>query len=291
MYLKYFWQQKIIVILLLGIVLLSNYHNEILAAFPSLSGYFVLILSFLLCVIILIILINQIRDVEVLKAEFVKVIAHKFRTPLTEIRWATENLKNPSTTIHDRDLALNQIDQSRQKLNEIVDLLTGLLKFDNQMEYAFEAVSFRELFDESLLKYSKQIRDKKISFSIQQNPDIPLIIIDGKKIQFILDTLLDNAINYNKTGGEIITTINHDKNGIIFKISDSGIGIEKGNLNKIFSKFYRGKNARLADTEGLGLSLHIAGEIAKKHKGTLVAYSKGLDKGSTFILTIPKRTA
>jgi signal transduction histidine kinase len=277
-------------ILVLGIiVILTVFKTQILSGLSSLPFFTIDVLTILLAVIILVIFARQQREADELKNEFVKVVTHKFRTPLTEIRWAIESLRDNNITIQDKNVALDQVDQARQKLNEIVDLLVGLVKFDDKMQYAFEAVSLRELFDESLQKYAGQIKEKNIAFSIQQNPDIPLIIIDGKKIQFILDTLLDNAISYSKAGGKITTTISQDTQKIFFKITDTGIGIELNDLDKIFEKFYRSTDSRLADTEGLGISLHIAREIARKHDGDLRAESDGKNMGATFVLEIPKK--
>ncbi|MEI8339684.1 MAG: HAMP domain-containing sensor histidine kinase [bacterium] len=282
-------KQSNLIIILGIIILLTIFKTQILTSLSSLPFFTIDILSIILAIIILIIFSRQQSEADELKNEFVKVVTHKFRTPLTEIRWATESLKDNNITNLDKGLALDQIDQARQKLNEIVDLLVGLVKFDDKMEYAFEAVSLRELFDESLQKYAGQIKEKNIAFSIQQSPDIPLIIIDGKKIQFILDTLLDNAISYSKSGGKITTTISQDTQKIFFKITDTGIGIEANDLNKIFEKFYRTTDSRLADTEGLGISLHIAREIARKHDGALYAESAGQNQGATFTLEIPKK--
>lgn len=284
-------KQSIVLFLVLIIILINLLGTNLISALIGfvLPVYLIPIITFVFGITIWLMFVFSHNDSEETKNDFISIVMHKFRTPLTEIRWATETLKQTDSSIQDKDFALSQIDQARQKLSEIVDLIVGLVKFDNKMEYAFEATSFRELFDEALKKYSGRIREKNISFSIPKVQDIPLIIIDSKKIQFVIDTMLDNAIRYSHKEGQITTLIDQDPEKIIFKVSDNGIGIKSGDSEKIFSRFYRGANAKSADTEGVGISLHISRMIAEAHGGKLYVESEGLNKGSTFTLEIPKR--
>jgi signal transduction histidine kinase len=111
---------------------------------------------------------------------------------------------------------------------------------------------------------------------------------DSAHIKFVIKTIIENAIQYTKEGGNINVrnVIDHDK--ILFSVKDNGIGINPNEIKLIFSKFYRTEEARSMDTEGMGIGLFVAKEIINRHKGKIQAESQGINKGSTFSFWIPK---
>ncbi|ETB63853.1 MAG: Signal transduction histidine kinase [Parcubacteria bacterium RAAC4_OD1_1] len=114
-----------------------------------------------------------------------------------------------------------------------------------------------------------------------------MLTIDTKKISFVIDTLIENAILYSKEEGKIIIDCVYDNEKIILFVNDNGIGLRPINKFMLFSKFYRGKRAKLMNTDGMGLKLYLSKEIIKRHKGKIYAKSKGKDMGSTFFIEIP----
>ncbi len=243
-------------------------------------------LSFLL--VILIIFLFILREIENIKIknEFITIVTHKFRTPLTGIRWSIDMLQKDITLTEKKDLLL-EMQKTNDRLMEIVNLLVGFAKFDKRLHYAFEAVSLRELVGISLEKYSSLLCRKKIEFLIDSDKELPLIIIDKAKIQFVIDMLIDNAIKYSLNGGSINISFEINKKYIVLKVKDTGIGISYLDSKKLFKHFFRSKSAKIMDTEGLGLGLYTAKKIVVQHKGHLWAESKGSNKGSTFFMELP----
>lgn len=227
------------------------------------------------------------RRFEVLKYEFVNIVTHKFRTPLTYVNWSIENLKKNQTTDERAD-SIRQIENASNRLIELMDILIGMAKIDDGYAYAFKATAFRELIENTLKLYYDRIKEKNIKFNIEVAQDLPLIAVDVKRMEFVIKVLIENAFKYTPRSGliEMRVTFEHNK-AIRFAITDSGIGIKRSDLPHIFSKFFRSHEATSADTEGMGLGLYISKNIIKRHGGRIWAESSGNNEGSTFIFEIP----
>jgi len=275
-----------VVFLTLALVLLTGINFLKDTNLALLNSSIILAISGLLIVAIVLLFIY--REVENKKTQdqFITIVTHKFRTPLTAIRWTIDMLQKDITLLEKKDL-LMEMQKADERLMEIVDLLVGFAKFDRKLEYAFEAVSLSEILSTSLNKYSAMIRSKNIKFSLDSDKELPLVIIDKSKIQFVVDMLVDNALKYTPADGLIKASFAQAEKSITLKINDNGIGFSFFDGKKIFKHFYRSKSARLLDTEGLGLGLYAAKNIVKHHKGKLWAESPGPNLGSTFNLELP----
>ncbi len=102
-----------------------------------------------------------------------------------------------------------------------------------------------------------------------------------------MQMVLENAITYSPTGGSISISAEAKRDTLIISVKDSGIGISKEDMARLFSKFFRSSNASRAHTEGLGIGLYLSHDILKRHGGALWAESEGAGKGSTFFFEIP----
>lgn len=227
------------------------------------------------------------RENEVMKNEFMTIVAHKFRTPLTAIRWSTEILKS-DVTHEEKQVLLKRLVHASERLSEIVDLLVDFLKYDKGLEYAYKATSLREMIFESIKRSSEIVQEKNIKLSIDPMTSIPLIVIDEAKIQFVIDTVLDNAFKYTPKDGSVAITVGQNNSSVTITITDSGIGIAPKDARRILTRFFRADNAKKMDTEGLGLGLHTAQKIIRDHGGDLKIKSPGEHKGTSVTIEIPK---
>jgi two-component system sensor histidine kinase CiaH len=256
---------------------------------PGLNSFedmVMLVISIMLIVSIILSVIYREIENNKIQSEFITIVTHKFRTPLTGIRWTIDMLQKDLTLLEKKDL-LTEMQKANERLMEIVDLLVGFAKFDKRLEYAFEAVSLGEIVSTSLNKYSAMIRSRNTKFSINSDTGLPLVIIDKAKIQFVVDMLIDNAIKYTPKEGSVTASFELTDKFVTLKIKDNGIGFGFWDGLNIFKHFFRAKNAKLVDTEGLGLGLYTAKKIVNNHKGKLWAESDGFNKGSTFCLQLP----
>jgi len=272
--------------ILVFLILINYFHSYIysnfLVNFPVFS---IPIVSILIILVITSIFSSWATENDRLKYEFITVVTHKFRTPITGIKWAIAALRKDITLQEKEDL-LRKMEGTNERLMEIVDLLVGSVKFDKKLEYTYEAASLREMIDVSLQKYSEHIRRKDIIFKIDSGQSLPLIIIDKRKIQFAVDMLIDNAIKYTPSDGTITVSLKQEDDHIILGVHDSGIGINAIDIRRIFKRFFRTTEARALDNEGMGLGLYTVKKIIEKHNGKIWVESEGKGKGSNFFIQL-----
>jgi signal transduction histidine kinase len=248
--------------------------------------YIILIISLIGLVYLFFRYINLFFKINKLENEFSSIVNHTFRTPITRILWTTKELEKELPREEKMDFIKNIINATNKILG-VVDIIAGIKKIDNLSDYYFEAVSIREITEKSMIKYAEKIREKNLSFQVSSFKDIPMLSVDLKKISFVMDTLIENAICYTPQNGKIIIDCISNRNYLNFYISDTGLGLNFIDKLRIFSKFYRNKKVIPMNTDGMGLCLYLSRKIMKRHKGEIYAKSKGRNKGSTFFLILP----
>lgn len=230
---------------------------------------------------------NKIRKRDVLRYDFIATVTHKFRTPLTHIKWAAENLIKSPIADADTRMQVEYIQNANTKLVELTNLLVNVSEAENKVvDYKFEKKDLSELVNyvtDSLgnQSFAKHIKiTKNIRGGLWTN-------CDEHRIRFVIQTFIENALNYTPTGGKLTVTLYVENQMATCTVQDSGIGIPPEELPLLFSKFYRGKQAKTTDTEGMGIGLYMSKEIIEQHRGKIWAESSGSGKGSTFSFAIP----
>jgi signal transduction histidine kinase len=133
----------------------------------------------------------------------------------------------------------------------------------------------------------KEIDDKKLIVGFNgPNEKLPKAKVDIEKIRLVIQNLLENAIKYTKTGGEITVSLKNVENRIQFSIKDTGVGISRDQQDRIFTKFFRAANVVRMETDGSGLGLFIAKNIVEAHGGRIWFESEE-GKGTTFYFDLP----
>jgi signal transduction histidine kinase len=264
--------------------------DTITSLVPFLSKEILFVLYVALCVLLIVMISKRENEMENIQYQFLSIATHKFRTPLTAIKWSAEELKKEKTRNEVFELA-KTIDISISKISEAVNILTGLVRSHSSLKYAFKPVWIRNMIDVTLERYSSQIKQKNINFYIKSDPEIPIVEIDEQKIQFVIDTLFDNAVLYSPKDSKIVVNLYKKDKHIIISFEDWGIGIDKKDMPFIFNRFWRSEEAKKIDTEGMGISLSMAYEIMKRHGGKIWAESEGLNQGSKFFIKfrIPRK--
>jgi signal transduction histidine kinase len=237
--------------------------------------------SAVLIIILAGIIWRKLREEELLKYEFVTTVTHKFRTPLTHIKWAAENLSPKIASPEDR-VQLSYIQSANEKLVELTSLLMNISETENNdYEYRLGHASVSKLVEEVAAGLSEQFAIKKLQTTVEVTPDL-YANIDESRIRFIIQTFIENAVHYTPIEGKILVSLKRLNKDVVFSVTDSGIGIAQSELPHLFHKFYRGHTARLTDTEGMGIGLYMSKEIINRHHGKIWAYSPGANKGSVF---------
>ena len=223
-----------------------------------------------------------------LEEEIISVVNHSFRTPLTSIIWYAKELEK-NLPQNEKLSYLQNLNNRANKVLDVVDALVGIKDVKNTSGYFFEAISMREIVEKSIKKYRDKINKKDIAFQVSIFKDIPLLTVDLKKISFVIDAVIENAVSYTKQGGKILIDCITSPKKLTLFISDTGIGLRLMDKIMIFSKFYSSKRAKLMNTDGMGLKLYLSKQIIKRHSGKIYAKSNGLNEGTTFFIELPFR--
>jgi signal transduction histidine kinase len=270
-------------------ILGTNLGNDFLAiAYPGIPNWATPLISSLLIVLFAGFLWERTRDLETLKYEFITVVTHKFRTPLTRIKWATEILSANAKENDDQKMAITEVNEASEHLVSLTDMLINLRKASEEsFQYEFEETDICSIIDTAVKNMDRHIKDRNISFSLTC-PSQPIYAsMDKRRMLFALQIVLENAITYTPKGGSVSIRVISEAPHLYIKVKDSGIGISKDNLSKVFSKFWRSKEAKTTDTEGMGIGLFMAHEIIERHDGEITVESEGVGKGSTFTIKLP----
>jgi two-component system sensor histidine kinase ResE len=224
------------------------------------------------------------------KDEFITIASHQLRTPMTEITWALEGLASADGLPPDQKSIASQALTAARSLGRVTEDLLNIAKIEEgHFGYHFEQVepvSFTEKVLESTMPLISQA-GLSLYFDKPKEP-VPAVTADPNKLMLAFANLLENAIRYNTKNGEIVVKVEKLADAPFVRVSvrDSGIGIASDEINKLFTKFFRGENALKYQTRGSGLGLYIAKNIIRAHGGQIGASSE-LNRGSTFYFTLP----
>lgn len=235
---------------------------------------------------------NRTREISLIKSknEFLTVASHQLRTPVTEINWALESLgsdKNISEA--SRDILANAATASKNLLKIIEDLLRVAKIEEGHFGYNFENINIVEFINKILSGLVPIARKAGIKIYFDKpNISIPVVMADHNKLSMALTNILENAIRYNVSNGEVTVVISKLPKEPFLEVSvkDTGIGIAPEDFSRLFTKFFRAQSAMKAQAEGSGLGLYIAKNIIQAHGGRLSVESEP-NRGSTFRFTIP----
>jgi len=252
--------------------------------FFSQTGGWILALIFLAGLLILGYFYFRQKKENDLKHEFLAMVAHKFRTPLTRIRWQTEEIMKEKNLPAETKDNVAQTIEAILELVRLSDLLVSSIR-QKDHHYAYKTISLPEIVKKVLASFKSYLASKKIEVTLDEVQNLPRIFVDPERLESTVHTLVENAINYSPIGGKIKIDLTLEKDIVKFAITDSGIGIEEKDKPKIFSRFYRGDLARQADKEGVGLGLSMAKEMVERQGGSIDFSSPGPGAGSTFWIT------
>ena len=223
------------------------------------------------------------------KQDFFANASHELKTPLTAISGYSEILSMGKPSEKQLDKCTKEIQDNAIKMKCLIDEMLQLSKMDSQVSgIQKEEISLRNLCEETIDEL--RIIAKKNNITIKIDGE-SMVYGNYKELMMLIKNLVSNAIKYNKPNGEVAVTIEDKDNSVVLKVQDNGIGISKENHEKIFERFYRVDESRgtaFTGESSTGLGLSIAKQVVEDHKGTIKIESE-LGKGTTFIITLPKR--
>jgi two-component system, OmpR family, phosphate regulon sensor histidine kinase PhoR len=227
--------------------------------------------------------ITELKKMDQIRRDFVANVSHELRTPLSILRGYIETLlDSPETSREELSRILGVMERHSKRLDLLAqDLLTLAQLESANPNLQLGNVDLSNLFGEVVRDWEKKLASKQLSVIVDVPPDLHAIRADRTRLQEALYNLLDNAVKYSREHGEIRLMARQRGEEIVLSVSDSGIGIGKEDLPRIFERFYRADKARTAENiRGTGLGLAIVKHVAQLHGGRVEAESE-LGKGTT----------
>lgn len=235
--------------------------------------------------------VTQQRAADAARNSFVAQATHELRTPLTNMRLCLESaLEDEEADPAIVREHINTLNLETRRLERMVGEMLSVAQIEaGSMNLSNDDVRLDKVFEELQTDYKQQASDKQIALTFDLPPKFPVIYGDRDKLMITLHNMLGNALKYTPKEGKVSVAVRADASKLVVDVSDTGIGINPDEQQKIFEKFYRAKDPRVDKITGTGLGLALAREIARLHNGDITVSSE-LNKGSTFTLTLPAQS-
>jgi two-component system phosphate regulon sensor histidine kinase PhoR len=234
--------------------------------------------------------ITELRKLERIRRDFVANVSHEFRTPLTAIQGFAETLiAGALDDPQNRGRFLNIILEHARRLARLTEDLLKLSQMDaDRLEIEINPVKVSQLVESCYETARHRAAEKELSLTLAPglSQNLPDVAGDARRLQEVLQNLLDNAIQYTLPGGKIVLSTELKNEGVVFTVSDTGIGIPTADQPRIFERFYRVDAARSREAGGTGLGLAIAKHLIEVHGGRIWVESE-VGAGSRFHFSVP----
>lgn len=233
--------------------------------------------------------VTEIKRLETIRSDFVANVSHELRTPVTAIRGFAETLlRNPPADPGDAERFLGIIHRHSERLGRLIDDLLTLSDLESgRIHLSKENVKVEDLIGRVLEIFQEQATKKGVSLSHAMESDLPPILGDPDRLQQLLINLIDNAIKYTPTGGQVkiaaslaLFAENPDQPMVEIAVMDTGCGIPEKDIPRLTERFYRVDKTRSRELGGTGLGLAIVKHIVQAHGGFLKIGSQ-VQKGTT----------
>lgn len=233
---------------------------------------------------------EELKKLDKAKSEFISIASHQLRTPLSIIKGYISMMQEGSFGRVTKKIAepLRRVYLSNERLIKLVNDLLDLSRMEGgHMRYEMKPAQFSIITTSVVEEFQQIAQSKGVSLRFKKESEDPPVRLDEEKMRQVAFNLIDNAVRYTPKGGSITVTLAVNPYHLLFSVADTGIGLDKHELNSLFQKFMRSKEVARIHTEGVGLGLYVARRIVEDHGGRIWAESAGKGKGSTFFVELP----
>ncbi len=243
-------------------------------------------------------LYSEVQSANLAKSEFVNLVAHELKNPMTSIKGYTELLAGGAVGSINESQAnfLATIRANIDRMNTLISDLNDLSKIEaGRLRMEFKGVDLEQVIEEVLLSNKRMADDKQQLFTIDLEPELPAVWVDPIRIGQVFTNLVSNAIKYSAEGTKITISANVEQNVagegasinmVHVHLIDKGIGIKEDDQQKIFQKFFRSEDPIVREVTGTGLGLNITRSMVEL-QGGMIWFESEFRKGTTFHLLLP----
>ena len=231
--------------------------------------------------------ITEERRIDAIRRDFVANVSHELKTPVAALSLLVESLRDE--TDHDvRGKLLGHAERETGRLDSIIDDLIELARLEDADALSARPTMVDEIVAASVDAGSALAERRGILLSVTGLPSHTEMQADMRQVVRALTSLIDNAVRYSDEGSSVTVGVDVLPDTVELSVRDTGIGIARPELERIFERFYRVDRARSRDTGGTGLGLAIVRHVVDNHNGRVLVESKP-DDGSTFTMSLPLR--
>jgi signal transduction histidine kinase len=231
----------------------------------------------------------ELREADRRKDEFLATLAHELRNPLAPIRNSLEIMSSPAADAELLDRSRQTMARQMQHLVRLVDDLLDVSRvMRGKIELRKQRVSVAAIITHAVETAQPVIESQQHELMVEQPSLPPEVEVDELRIAQVLSNLLTNAAKYTPRGGRIWLSFSEEANWAVLRVSDTGIGIAREMLPKVFDLFMQVDNSVGRSQGGLGIGLTLVRSLIEMHGGQVEATSGGVGQGSEFIVKLPK---
>jgi signal transduction histidine kinase/CheY-like chemotaxis protein len=231
---------------------------------------------------------SQLSEADRQKDNFIAILAHELRNPLSPIRNAVKILEMERPD--DRDLLAycELIDKEAMQINRLLDDLLDISRITTgKLSFQKERIDIATALNAAVETSRPMINEAGHKLTIKLPAESLMVEADPARLAQVFSNLLNNASKFTESGGDIRVGVERQDSHAVIRITDSGIGMSSELLRKVFDMFVQGDTTAERNPGGLGLGLTLARDIVEFHGGSIEARSDGPGQGSEFIVTLP----
>jgi signal transduction histidine kinase len=231
----------------------------------------------------------ELQRLDAAKSEFVSIVSHQLRTPLTAVKGYISMMQEGTygKLKENQQDVLEKVFKSSERLIAFINDLLNLNRIeDGRISYAFQPVDMAQMADDIVFDMKSLADFKKLNLTWLKPHGLPKAWADPDKISQTMINFIDNSIKYTAQGS-VNVSLKLEENYLVFRVKDTGVGMDAEEKSNLFKKFVRGQGGRMMYTTGTGLGLYVAKLISEAHHGFISGESEGKEKGSTFAIKIP----
>lgn len=233
--------------------------------------------------------VTEQKQVDTAKSEFVALATHQLRTPIAAVRWNVELLEKTlkETKTEPQVRYLNKVNRNIGRMLDLINDFLSVSKLE-MGTYACqsELVNLTDFMTSIVDEFAEKISSKQVQVKRTDEPPQLVVKSDPQLLHIIVSNLVSNAVKYLQPKGVLRIAYTLEGETLTIEVADNGIGIPEGEIEQLFTKFYRASNARVHQTEGTGLGLYIVRQSAEQLGGT-VTVSAAEKEGARFVVTMP----